>query len=549
MAEQEKRAFSDIRKENAMGENDKLNGVDLESEDTEDLMHGKTQTLTSDMLPGLGEKNKKERRAARDVIVATTKNWDKRDINRGIILALALVVVVIVSMLLTKISVLGNFIGTLLSAMTPVFIGMVFAYILNPLHNFFIKVLKKLLANVVKPRQRLESLANGLGLTLTIFAFLGLIIGLLAILLPQLKDSLVSLYQKVPEYINNIKETLSGWFSGNESILNVINNYLNNFEDTLSHFINDTLLPNMDTILAKVSSGIMDGVLVIIDIFVGLIVAIYLLAQKKKLAAQSKKLLYSFCSKKRGNKVLDATAYVNSVFGGFVTGKIVDSLMIGVICAIFCSIVGMPYGLLCSVIIAITNIIPFFGPIIGLVPSGLLILVEEPKMALLFVIFVIVIQQLDANLLQPIILGDATGLSGLWVLLAITVGSGMFGLVGMVLSVPVFAIIYTLFNMYMRYRLRHKELSNNTEYYYDLIGFDDDGNPIRGVREKTRPGRKDKLKADAARDKQRWFDRRAQNKAMKQAGDAAREDPEGVAMDRTKNRNATSENGDQKNMK
>ena len=549
MAEQEKKAFSAVEAENGVGENEKQNMTENAAEDGEDVMYGKTQTLTSDMLPGLGEKTKKERRAARDVIVATAKNWDKRDINRGIILALSLVAVVVVSMLLTKVSVLGNAIEKLLSAMTPVLIGMVFAYVLNPLHNFFTKLLEKPLSKVCKTRQKVQGLANGLGLTITIFVFLGLIIGLLAILLPQLKDSLVSLYQKMPVYIANIKETLNGWFAGNDSVLNVINNYLSNFEDTFSHFINDTLLPNMDTILAKVSSGIMDGVFVLIDIFVGLIVAIYILAQKKKLGAQSKKLLYSVCSKKRGNKVLDATAYVNSVFGGFVTGKIIDSLMIGVICAIFCGIVGMPYGILCSVIIAVTNIIPFFGPIIGLVPSGLLILVEEPKMALLFIIFVIVIQQLDANLLQPIILGDATGLSGLWVLLAITVGSGLFGLVGMILSVPVFAIIYTLFNMYLRYRLRRKDLTNNTEYYYDLIGFDDDGNPIRGVREKKKPGMKDKLKKDAEREKQKRMDRKARNEAMKRAKEAARDEQEGVTIDRTDNAKRISDNGDRKNMK
>ena len=452
---------------------------------------GDTQELRSeeDVRQEWGDETDKpvrRRRIAKNVIVDTARTWDKRDVNRGIILALALVAVVIVSMLLTKISVLWNVLGSLFTAMTPVWIGLAFAYILNPLHNFMMRILKKPLSKKIKKESTVDTLANVIGLVLTILLFLGLIIGLLAILLPQLKDSLFSLYNNLPTYVNNVKEWLDGIFSNSPSIQETINKYLSNFENTMSTFFKDTLLPNMDTIIAKVSSGILDGVGILVKLFVGLIISIYILGQKKKLGAQSKKLLFSICSKKRGTQVLEATGYVNGVFGGFVNGKILDSLLIGALCFVFCSIVDMPYGVLVSAIIAVTNIIPFFGPIIGVVPAGILILVESPKMALVFVIFIIVLQQLDANLLQPVMLGGATGLTGLWVLFAITVGSGLFGVVGMILSVPVFAIIYTIFNIYLRHRLKHKSMTNQTEYYYDLIGFDDEGNPIRGEREKIK---------------------------------------------------------------
>ncbi len=432
-----------------------------------------------------GQKPKK-RRAARKVIVETARNWNKQDINRGIIFALALIVVVIVSMLLTKISVLGNFLAKVFSALTPVFLGLGFAYVINPLHNLLTRLLFKPFSKKCKKPEKAQSIANAVGLTLTILILLTVIIGILAILIPQLKDSLVKFYNNLPTYFNNIREYLKDLFSGSPSAQKTIDSYLSNFESTMSNFFKDTLLPNMDTIVAKISSGIMDGVSVIADILVGLVVAIYVLAQKKKLASQSKKLLFSVINKKHGTQVLEATHYVNSVFEGFVNGKILDSLMIGIFCMLFCSIVNVPYGLLVSVIIAVTNLIPFFGPFIGAIPSALIILVESPKLALVFIIFIFVLQQLDANFVQPIVLGDATGLSGTWVLFAIIVGSGMFGVVGMLLAVPVFAIIYTLFVVHMQRRLKNREMAPTTEYYDDLIGFDDEGNPIRGEREKKK---------------------------------------------------------------
>ena len=482
--------------------------------ETGELRIGDTEELRS-YENGDG-KSTKRRRVTKEVIVDTARNWDKKDVNRGIILALALIVVVIVSMLLTKISILWTILGKLLSAMTAVFIGLAFAYILNPLHNFLTRLLKKLTMKWCKTESKANSLASGIGLTLTILLCVGVIIGLLAILLPQLEESLVSLYNKLPSYFNSIREYLNNLFKNSPSVQEIINNYLTNFETTMSTIFKETLLPNMDSIIASVSSGIMGGVSFIIQIFVGLIISIYVLAQKKKLGAQAKKLLFSVCSKKRGTQVLEATGYVNSVFGGFVNGKIVDSLMIGVLCAVFCSIVNMPYALLVSVIIGVTNIIPFFGPFIGAIPSALLILVEDPKMALVFIIFILVLQQLDANLVQPVVLGDATGLSGIWVLFAITVGSSLFGVVGMILSVPVFAIIYTIFTIFLRHRLKNKKMTNQTEYYYDLVGFDDEGNPIRGSRGKKKMSRRDKSKNK----------RRNRNKQIKKNGDEQKkEDP------------------------
>ena len=169
----------------------------------------------------------------------------------------------------------------------------------------------------------------------------------------------------------------------------------------------------MDTIVVYVSTGIVGGVKVLIDILIGLIVAVYLLGNKDTLCAQGKKLIYAIFDKEKGNTVLHGFSYVNSVFGGFLNGKIVDSVIIGLLCSIALQFLKMPYSTLISVVIGCTNIIPFFGPIIGAVPCGVLVLLDNPKKCIVFIIFIIILQQLDGNVIGPLILGDSTGLSGI----------------------------------------------------------------------------------------------------------------------------------------
>lgn len=247
----------------------------------------------------------------------------------------------------------------------------------------------------------------------------------------------------------------------------------------LTELINKKLIPNMDTIVIYVSSGILGGVKIITDTIIGLIFAVYLLLSKELLMAQGKKLIYAVFDRKRGNEVLHGFAYVNSVFGGFLNGKIIDSIIIGLICSIILNIIDMPYATLISVIIGVTNIIPFFGPIIGAIPSGVLVLVDNPKKFLIFIIFVIILQQVDGNVIGPLILGDSTGLSGLWVLFSIIIGGNLFKFPGMILGVPVFACIYTLSTIMLRNALNKRGLNNSTEYFMEMHGFNDDGTPIK----------------------------------------------------------------------
>ena len=220
-----------------------------------------------------------------------------------------------------------------------------------------------------------------------------------------------------------------------------------------------------------VSSFVSNAVSFLKNVFVGLIAAIYMLSSKDTFAAQSKKLIYSVFEVDTANMILENLRFVHKVFGGFISGKLLDSLIIGVITFFCITILNMPYVLLISVIIGVTNIIPFFGPFIGAVPSTMLILLanlDNPLKAVYFVLFILVLQQFDGNILGPKILGDSTGLASFWVLFAILVFGGLFGFVGMIVGVPLFAVIYSAISGLVNKSLRKREMSQKTTDYADL---------------------------------------------------------------------------------
>ena len=195
---------------------------------------------------------------------------------------------------------------------------------------------------------------------------------------------------------------------------------------------------------------------------------------KDTLSAQSKKIVYSLLKLKDANRLVSEVRFAHSVFGGFITGKLLDSLIIGIMCFFAMQFLKMPYVLLVSVIIGVTNVIPFFGPFIGAVPSAFLILLVSPMKCLYFLIFILVLQQFDGNILGPKILGDSTGLPSFWVLFSILLFGGLFGFVGMIIAVPLFAVIYRLTATYVSSALRKKDLSARTEDYLSLDYIDEE---------------------------------------------------------------------------
>ena len=234
-------------------------------------------------------------------------------------------------------------------------------------------------------------------------------------------------------------------------------------------FLLENLFSQFFDILSKSLYGIINATInittAVINVFVGVMIAIYLWSSKEVFFAQSKKISYSFLSKTFVDKCIDLLHEADAVFGGFISGKIIDSAIIGVICYVGMLALNIPYPLLIGVIVGVTNVIPYFGPFIGAIPSILLLLFINPVKALVFAIFILILQQIDGNIIGPKILGDSTGLSAFWVIFAVTVFGGLFGFLGMLLGVPLFAILYTIIRRAVNARLTQKGLSTDTEAY------------------------------------------------------------------------------------
>ena len=229
------------------------------------------------------------------------------------------------------------------------------------------------------------------------------------------------------------------------------------------------MLPGAQQMLTTITGGVISGIWGLVsfamDFLVGIIVSVYMLAMKEQSLARCCKLLYGVCKEAHARWIARAVRRADGIFSGFVRGKLLDSLIIGILCLIGCTILGMPYAPLVSLIVGVTNVIPFFGPFMGAVPSAFLILLVSPKKCLFFVIFVIVLQQFDGNILGPKILGDATGISSFWVVVAILVGGGFGGVLGMFLGVPVFACLQVLVKYLVDRRLRRRNMPTEAYCY------------------------------------------------------------------------------------
>ena len=413
------------------------------------------------------------------------------DTRKMFTLAGAGIIIVVFYLFIGKLGIVLAGIGSFIRALSPIIIGVVISFLLNPIVNklrvsfrtIFTKLFKK-----SRP-ENIKKASDVIAVIITIIVFLALITALFWVLIPSLYDSIYNFYENIDKYSNNVEKYARKVAKNNTQIINIINNYLGDIETTIKELLTKKLLPNMDSYVKAISSGIVGGVKLLLNVVIGIIAAVYILLSKDKFSAQGKKVIYAIFKRETGNRILEGLEFMDGVFSGFINGKIVDSIIIGIICFIFCTIVQMPYAILISVIIGVTNIIPFFGPFIGAIPSAVLVLFESPKMCLVFIIFVIILQQLDGNIIGPLILGDSTGLSSFWVLFAIVVCGNLFGFVGMILGVPTFACLYALLTRILRNGLNKNGLDNDTEYFMALRGFDESGEPVRGPKRRIENSR------------------------------------------------------------
>ena len=369
----------------------------------------------------------------------------------------------------------GSAISTLTGILMPFIYGAVIAYLLKPVCNSIENFLHRFIP------EKMNGLINALSVALTILFGLLLVYALVMMIVPQLITSVTTLYYTAQANITRFMYWANHleFIENNEQIMELLNSAYAALNTNLDTWIKNTLLPSMQNIVSGAAIGVLNVVTVAKNLIIGIIVAVYMLASRKRFVQQGKLVLHSIVRPRWAQLITEEVKYADRMFGGFINGKIMDSAIIGVLCYIGCLIFKFPSALLVSVIIGVTNVIPFFGPFIGAIPATLLILIQNPIKALWFVLFVLVLQQLDGNIIGPKILGNTTGLSSFWVLFAILLFGGLWGFVGMIVGVPLFAVIYDVIKKLVIHGLQRNQELTLLNSYHDQFGDPADDAPAQ----------------------------------------------------------------------
>lgn len=395
---------------------------------------------------------------------------------------------ILLSFVLFHIASVRQFLSTLAHILRPIFIGMVIAFLLVPIHRRIFLRITSLFKNERLESRRTVAFLNFIAIVLSMAVALFLLYLLMALVLPQVYYSIVGLIQSFPGYINGMRDWLFTFYENNPEVQAAIIQLYESAALSLQQWLNSEILPNLESLTTTVQwikndiipnvtgvvasvYGVIGAILVLVkDLLIALIVSFYLLMRKDIFAAQSKKIVYSIFPVHISDLIVEEARSAYRIMSGFINGKLLDSLIIGIITLICCNLFRFPYPSLVALIIGVTNVIPFFGPFIGAIPCAFLILLVSPVQCIYFVVFIIVLQQFDGNILGPKILGDSTGLASFWVLFSIILFGGLFGFAGMVLGVPVFAMLYSIANRLVRRGLRKHGLPLETEYYMGKTG-------------------------------------------------------------------------------
>lgn len=382
------------------------------------------------------------------------KRWYQLD-GRAISNLIVVLVGVLLYQGLTHFPQVKATVGSILDVFAPFIAGFVIAYLLNTPVDFFER-------KIYKNAKGKRTLA-----IVTVFLIAVAVIAiLLQLILPQVADSIRQLLSNLTAYLSNLDRMVQNltqrFHVEGEGLSNLVDHY-NEFirsltsadmVQRLTEFLT-TSAPELWSFGMSVGNGVVNGVVTAVT---AVIASIYMLSGKPRLVNQLKKLVYAAFPTRGANRILTVCGKANQIFVGFINGKLLDSAIIGVLCFFLCTICKIPYTVLVSVVIGVTNVIPFFGPIIGAVPCIMILVIVNPWAALRFGVLIIALQQFDGNILGPKILGDSTGLSAIWVLVAIVVGGGLFGFAGMLLGVPTFAVLYSLIKEWTERRLEEKGL-------------------------------------------------------------------------------------------
>lgn len=371
----------------------------------------------------------------------------------------------------------GNIVAalkSLLGSLKSILWGILIAYIMLPVLN---GIEKKILIPLtlkagktldgeegIKRRKKIRNFS----ILLTMIVLLLIIYGLIRIIVPQLIKSISEIISNFPGYMQNINNLVNEYLVNNPQMSSSIISVLDTVQTYVNGFVNNSLIPNISVIMRYVSKSAMMIVQAFFNIIVGIIVAIYIMGSKEVFAGQGKKIVYAFMEERFANEIVGGFRFIHRTFTNFFVGKIIDSVIIGFICYFGCLILEIPFPVLVSVIVGITNVIPFFGPYIGAIFGAVLLIFINPVKALVFLIFVILLQQFDGNILGPKILGSSTGLSSFWVIFSIMFFGSVFGPIGWLIGVPIFACIYALVARTTDHFLNAKQINGSTEEYINI---------------------------------------------------------------------------------
>ena len=397
--------------------------------------------------------------------------WDRKYLYWGITAFLVIAASILFYLALRFLPDLRKSLASLGKVLSPFIWGFVITYLIAPLMKGLEKHVFGPLCRRLFPKKGGQKLARGLSVLLAELILVAILAGLVYLILPQLVDSIRMIYDNRNEYYNTITRYLADFQVRHPEIYKYVGESLNTVTGDINSWA-ERLLPTVTNYLTSLLESAYVVVRGIYNLIIGIIVSIYVLSDLEHFVAAVRRWTYSVFSVEFAEKLRDAIGFTDRTFMGFITGKLLDSAIIGMICYIVCAPLRMPYALLVSAIVGVTNIIPFFGPFIGAIPCAFIILMVDPLKCLIFIIFIILLQQLDGNIIGPKILGNSVGITGFWVLFSIVVGAGLFGFGGMILGVPVFVVIYTFLNNRVESRLKRSDLPWETAAYEDLDHID-----------------------------------------------------------------------------
>lgn len=365
-----------------------------------------------------------------------------------------LLLVALTIVILTNLPEIVGFVSKVIKVLRPFIYGLAIAYLLMPVCDKMRSRLKKKLS---------DRMASQVSVLIIMVMLLISMLFLVSVVLPEISRSISIIIERGKYAIENVDEIVDSVCEKLPFLEDKIRSSVSSATNNVDGIFNEKVMNSIYSALGDITSSLGQAIKVILDLLIGIIVACYMMSAKDKFKAQSVMVIETLCSDKVKGVLMEELRLAHSIFSKFIIGKIIDSLIIGIMCFVILMVVGMPYATLVSLIVGITNVIPFFGPFIGAIPSAFIILTEDPMKCVLFILIILILQQFDGNVLGPKILGNCTGLNSFWVLFSIILFGGIFGVVGMVIGVPLFAVIYDVLKKILAYKQDSKYRKLNEE--------------------------------------------------------------------------------------